>query len=431
MWYGFCLNFTAMLRHFIIGIFVFVGYVATAQQKEAIQEIENKISELEEKKQQLMDDKEDLILKDIRFKIKKYALPELRKGEEVIEHSAMSFVYNEDHEQAQWVVHMISAEVLKGKVGRTNDFRPDEKVKTGSTVEEDYFLKFKQSDGSYKYDGFGFDRGHLAPSADFSWSEKALSESYYYSNMTPQRPKFNRESWAKLEAQFRSYIYRNPEAEMFVVTGPVLHKDLPKVERSVNKVSIPELHFKIGLDLKHKTAIAFIMPNRECEYSLSQYAVSIDSVEQLTGFNFFPALDDSLEERLEQMVDLESWLPEIIENEVPVMNPLYLPDGAYNTVQAKMLVGKGRNTICGTVVSTKLSSKGNTFLNLDRSFPNQIFTATIFKSNKLNFSYEPHIVLKDQPICVTGKITDFNGTPSMIVENEKAVEILDLGQEQE
>jgi endonuclease G len=419
-----------MLKHVFIFIFVLTGYVVSAQeQSKSIQEIEDKISKLEAEKQQLLTEKEDLVLKEIQFKIKTYALPELKEGQEVIEHSAMSLVYNEKHEQAQWVVHMISPEVLKGKVGRSNDFRPDEKVKTGSTVEADYFLKHKKKDGSYSYDGYGFDRGHLAPSADFSWSKKALSESYYYSNMTPQRPKFNRESWAMLEGQFRSYISNNPEAELYVVTGPVLFTDLSKVERSVNQVSLPELHYKIGLDLKNKTAIAFLMPNEHCKYSLSHYAVSIDSIEHLTGINFFHALDDSLEDRLEQMIDLESWLPKIMENEVQVMMPPYLPDGAYNTLQAKELIGKGKKTICGTVVSTKLSSKGNTFLNLDRSFPNQIFTVSIFKSSKLNFSYEPHIILKDKPVCVTGKITDYNNTPSMIVENEEAIEILEIGEE--
>jgi endonuclease G len=49
----------------------------------------------------------------------------------------------------------------------------------------------------------GWDRGYLAPSADFRWSEKALSESYFYSNMSPQLDDFNREGWAELEGLLR------------------------------------------------------------------------------------------------------------------------------------------------------------------------------------------------------------------------------------
>jgi endonuclease G len=73
----------------------------------------------------------------------------------------------------------------------------DDKVSCGTAVEADYFLRTENPDGTHGYDGFGFDRGHLAPSADFRWSATALSESYYYSNMTPQRPGFNQESWAE------------------------------------------------------------------------------------------------------------------------------------------------------------------------------------------------------------------------------------------
>src|SRR5690606_24755607 len=131
------------------------------------------------------------------------------------------------------------------------------------------------------------------------------------------------------------------------------------------------------------------------------------------------------------MIDINNWLLEIIKHEAQVIDPIDLPKRAYNTLQAKMLIGKGKRTVCGTVVSTKLSSKGNTFINLDRSFPNQIFTASIFKSNQLNFSYDPHITLKNKQVCVNGKITDYRGTPSMVIENEEAIEILELDIEEE
>ena len=81
--------------------------------------------------------------------------------------------------------------------------------------------------------------------------------------------------------------------------------------------------------------------------------------------------------------------------------------------------------ICGTVVSTKLSSKGNIFLNLDKQFPNQVFSISIFKDFVPNFSYKPDIFLAGKTICVTGKITNFNGVPSVSIENEKAIEVLD------
>ena len=170
----------------------------------------------------------------------------------------MCLVYDEDHEQAKWVLHKISNDIIDGKVSRTNDFRVDPLIESGSAEEKDYFLKIKLNSGKYDYDGFGYDRGHLAPSADFRWSQKALSESYFYSNMSPQLPSFNREKWAELEGLIRSYIFEN-NRPLIVYTGPVLHDQLAKVSRSINGVSIPEQFFKIVIDYEIGKTIAYLV----------------------------------------------------------------------------------------------------------------------------------------------------------------------------
>ena len=79
--------------------------------------------------------------------------------------------------------------------------------------------------------------------------------------MSPQLDKFNREKWADLEGLLRGYVYDHPETQLYVVTGPLLNDSLAKIERGVNKVSIPNYFYKVALDLKNKKAIAFIMPN--------------------------------------------------------------------------------------------------------------------------------------------------------------------------
>jgi len=367
---------------------------------------------------------EEIKLERIRHLIRSEVLPEVQADEIVIMHSAMALVYEETHEQAKWVAHILTPDVASGNIGRTNDFRPDPKVVTGSAIEEDYFLKELQQDGTYKYDGFGFDRGHLAPSADFRWSAKALSESYFYSNMSPQRPDFNRISWALLEDLMRAYITEHSESELYMITGPILHEQLPKVARSVNQVSIPEYYYKIALDPINQRVIAFLMPNRLCEYPTEYYAVPIDSIERLTGINFFPNI--SFAKDLKKSVDLSPWLGKKAQSDVAPLSPTQLPKNHFNTVQAKRYMGSNEAIfVCGTVVSTKLSARGNVFLNLDKGFPNQIFTISIFADQVPNFSYTPHTYLENKKVCARGKVTNFDGTPSMAIDNEKAIKILD------
>jgi len=80
---------------------------------------------------------EDLKLKKCIEDLHAIGLP----SENYIEHAAMILEYSEEHEQAAWVSHMILPEISDGVAHRSNDFRPDPKVTSGSAVELDYFFK--------------------------------------------------------------------------------------------------------------------------------------------------------------------------------------------------------------------------------------------------------------------------------------------------
>jgi len=394
-----------------------------------VQKIKKDIDLLDQKKDSLKAILEELELKDIRDQIKSKVLPAIKSNETLIEHKAMYLVYSEEHEQAKWVAHMISTNIIDGKVGRTNDFRVDTLIKTGTAEEKDYFLKklkenTKDHNKKYHYDGFGYDRGHLAPSADFRWSKTALSESYFYSNMSPQIADFNRKGWANLEDMVRSYVYENNQA-VFVFTGPVLKEDLPKIKRSINGLSIPQQFYKIVVDLENELAIGYLMPHEELIYPVEYYATSIDEIEKITSIDFLHQLDDELENKLESQLNIKDWLPEKRKNDFPPIAENELPKGCYNTIQARQFIDMGKKVeICGTVVSTHLSKNGHIFINLDKSFPKQIFSITIWESNSSNFSYLPHEYLMGKKICVKGIITENKGTPTMSIENEKAITLI-------
>lgn len=415
------------MKTLILPALIFLTYSLTFSQdiENRIKEKEIELKQLFIQQQQVESQLENLKLEQVREDLEEMGLPSINEGEEVIKHKAMYLVYDEKHEQAKWVAHIIRPEVILGKVGRTNNFRKDPLVTSGSAQEADYFLKYLKPDSSYTYDGFGYDRGHLAPSADFRWSSQALSESYFYSNMSPQQPKFNRGKWAELESVLRSYLDRHPKTQLYVVTGPVLREDLPKVERSLNGLTIPEKYFKVVLDYQHQRAIGFILPNKECLAPVESYAVRIDEIEQLTGINFFPALPDEMESSLEKGLSPKDWLPNSMQDDILPLKAENLPPKSYNSVQARLFAGTGEKVrICGTVVSTKLTSKGHTFINLDKKFPHQIFTVTIWRDNAKNFSYKPHIELMNQKVCFEGKVTMSQGTPTMQIEHEKVVDVV-------
>ena len=222
-----------------------------------------------------------------------YLLP--TSNGEVVHHEYYSLSYIEEHEQAEWVAYALTKESLAvPNVPRRNDWKFDEAVTTGSTTPYD----FKHPD---------YDRGHLAPAADFAFNETAMSETFYMSNISPQQSAFNQGIWRELEELTRDWAWRN--GRLFVVTGPVLTQ--PIKERIGNsRVSVPAAYYKVLLDIDdpERKGIGFIMPNQVSYEPVMKYAVSIDEVEELTGIDFFGSLlEDETEERLESRYDTKRW----------------------------------------------------------------------------------------------------------------------------
>ena len=392
----------------------------------AVQKNDIQIDSLEKLKSILIANNDVIKLVLLQQLIQSTGVPKNQNPEKITVHSAMQLSYNEKHEQANWVMHVIPPDILRGNFGRSNDFREDIQVETGTSVDSDYFIRTLNPDSiTYTYDGFGYDRGHLAPSADFKWNGNALSESYLYSNMSPQVADFNRLKWAELEDWLRSYVDKY-KVNLVVITAPVLNESLSKIERGTNRVSIPKLFVKAALDLTNQRAIGFVMPNEKIKPPVEAFAVTIDSLESLIGYDLFSGLEGAIENSVESQFDISYWLPNKEANDVLAIDKLSLPKNVDNTYTADTHVNDGKiHTVCGTAVSTKKSNKGNVFINLDKRFPNQIFSVSIFEKSVKNFSYEPEIYLINKKVCFTGKLTEYNGIPSMVIENEKQVRLLE------
>lgn len=223
----------------------------------------------------------------------KLEIPQLIQNEKVIYHTGYALSYNELHEQANWVAYQLTASETNSVISRSDKFMIDPAVKTGTADNEDY------ADS-------GFDRGHLAPAADMGWSDATMTESFYYSNMSPQLPSFNKGIWKRAESLVRTWA--TTYDSLYIVTGPVLSSGLQSIGH--NKVSVPDYYYKVILDNKKGLckAIAFIIPNKSSKEPLQRFVTSVDKVEKLTGINFFPLLPDDLENKLECSVNLNAWI---------------------------------------------------------------------------------------------------------------------------
>ncbi len=160
---------------------------------------------------------------------------------EVIKHTYYTLSYSEPHEQAEWVYYELTPSLINGNTSRTNNFRPDPKVSTGSAQLIDY-------------KGSGYDRGHLCPAGDMKMNVTAMSESFFLSNMSPQEPSFNRGIWKNLEATVRSWAIT--EGKIYVVTGGVLTSNKGVI--GVDRVVIPSIITRLYMMVQASNKRSFI-----------------------------------------------------------------------------------------------------------------------------------------------------------------------------
>ncbi len=141
------------------------------------------------------------------------------------------------------------------------------------------------------YTRSGYDRGHMVPASDLSFSKEALKSTFLMTNITPQKPEFNRCCWLRLEKAIRGWV--QPEQELQIVTGALFFAK-GKPRRINGKVSVPDAFYKAIYCPERKDAIGFIMPNRASPLPLKSYLADIATIERLSGVTLFPEKERKL-----------------------------------------------------------------------------------------------------------------------------------------
>lgn len=217
-----------------------------------------------------------------------YEIPayESPRGGQIIHHTGFTLSYDADYKTPQWVGWSVTKERAQGTVPRSDNFLPDPKVRGAKAYQKDYTNS-------------GYDRGHIAPAGDMKWSRKAMDESFYLSNICPQNKNLNRGDWKDLEELEREWAISH--GIVSITAGPVYNSKKPK-RIGANRVAVPDGFFKVILrgTGSERKAYAFLFKNEAGSRPLSLYQLSVDELETALGFDFFPALPDAEEEKLEK-----------------------------------------------------------------------------------------------------------------------------------
>lgn len=257
-------------------------------------------------------------------------MPAEVEGDQTVTHTAYTLSYNFQHNQPSWVYYLLTREHAATVLPRKDAFKADPLVNGCATPAD--------------YTNTGYDKGHLAPNADMNWDLTVQKECFYMSNMSPQTHAFNAGIWSRLEKLVRDWALEYDS--IYVVTGPVLNAstvkechaiircdagegcdtlwdcvtyiathqpfkliyDTKKNKPKQRNISVPEYFYKIAYCPARGQAIAFLVPHEDKKGALLQsYVVSVNTIELVTGLDFFPELEDDLEEQIESSSCLPCW----------------------------------------------------------------------------------------------------------------------------
>lgn len=224
--------------------------------------------------------------------------PALNKNsnEIVIERMGYIVSYNPQTLNPNWVAWELYPEKLVEEVSRYSKFLPDPDVRDNIKVT------------TYEYTHSGWNRGHMCPAADNKWDSQAMKESFYMTNVCPQNENLNKGDWNDLEEACREWAMNE---SIYIVCGPIFYDE--PVYGFIGKefkIRIPDAFFKVvlkGVESGNPQAIGFIFKNESGNHKLYKYVNSIDQVERITGIDFFPALPDEVENKVEAEYDVKLW----------------------------------------------------------------------------------------------------------------------------
>ena len=164
-----------------------------------------------------------------------------------------------------------------GRMKRSSKFYPDPNIPASERAE------------LHDYARSGYDRGHIAPSADMP-DRRSQQECFSLANMVPQVPENNRGPWGKIESTVRKMAKKR--GELYVITGPIFRGS--KLQRIGGQVMVPTQLFKAVYDPRRGEAGAYLIDNAE---NARARRISIAELEKIAGMDIVPSIGGQIKSR--------------------------------------------------------------------------------------------------------------------------------------
>lgn len=212
--------------------------------------------------------------------------------QQVKEYAGFTVNFNRENKTPNYVAWELLDEESNGSKGRSNKFWTDFEIE-GCPNTRDYTRS-------------GYDRGHMCPAADQKWSREAMEDCFVMANICPQKNDLNSKAWKTLENKERQWAQR--DSALVIIAGPVYSRhDSERIGAA--GVRVPGAFFKVLLApyVDEPRGIAFVYPNMMSPGNMQDYAMSIDELEEILGYDFFPALPDEIEKKVESYYSFKEW----------------------------------------------------------------------------------------------------------------------------
>lgn len=200
--------------------------------------------------------------------------------------------FNSENKTPDWVAWELLGTEAIGDVPRASQFWQDSEIEGCPNTKD--------------YTNSGYDRGHMCPAADQKWSEQAMFDCFVMANICPQNHSLNSGAWSTLESKERQWAQR--DSAIVIVAGPI-YSDADTERIGKAGVRVPGAFYKVIVApyLDEPRGIAFVYPNMSSPGNMQNYVMTIDEVEEITGFDFFPTLPDDIEKKVESVSSFNDW----------------------------------------------------------------------------------------------------------------------------